>query len=445
MKSCESWMVSYLLNSLWQIPVLFAAGWAAMRVLRKFGAEAEHRVWVSVLLLQCLLPALPALPWEWLHAHLAWGGDAYQAGEARVSVTMGAGTGLGALHLPALWLSAVAIAYGVVIAYFASRFAWRWMRLSAMRREAVEMELSGEAALVWARCARSFGVSGASIATSAQIFGPLTMGVSRKLVALPLSMAAGLPEAEFHAVIAHEFAHMRRQDFLKNLIYELLALPVNYHPLFWLTRDRVMESREMVCDRMAAEVAGRREYARSLLRLASLLLEGKPVRVANAIGIFDANTLERRVMKLTEKQYEVRGTRRVAAAVVFALLGVGVSGSALAVSMHVDALSAVNDRGSKADRQINVSAAVMAANKLSGPVPKYPEEAKKAKIQGAVVLSAVIGKDGVVEELTVVSGPKELQQSSLDAVRQWIYKPFLLNGEPVEVKTTINVIYSLQK
>jgi outer membrane biosynthesis protein TonB len=57
----------------------------------------------------------------------------------------------------------------------------------------------------------------------------------------------------------------------------------------------------------------------------------------------------------------------------------------------------------------------------------------------------VIGKDGTVEELKVASGPKELQQSSLDAVRQWIYKPFLLNGDPVEVKTTINVVYSLAK
>jgi TonB family protein len=87
----------------------------------------------------------------------------------------------------------------------------------------------------------------------------------------------------------------------------------------------------------------------------------------------------------------------------------------------------------------------MAGNKISGPVPKYPAEAKKEGIQGTVVLDAVIGKDGTVEELRVASGPKELQQSSLDAVRQWIYKPFLLNGDPVEVKTTINVVYSLAK
>jgi len=75
--------------------------------------------------------------------------------------------------------------------------------------------------------------------------------------------------------------------------------------------------------------------------------------------------------------------------------------------------------------------------------PVYPEDAKQAQIVGKVQLEAVIGKTGEVEQLKVVSGAKELQQSALDAVRQWTYKPFLLNGAPVEVKTTINVTYSL--
>ena len=86
---------------------------------------------------------------------------------------------------------------------------------------------------------------------------------------------------------------------------------------------------------------------------------------------------------------------------------------------------------------------IMAAQLLTKTVPKYPDDAKKARIQGKVLLNAEIGKDGTVEKLDVVSGPSELQQSSLDAVRQWTYKPFLLNGEPVNVKTTVTVIYTL--
>ena len=90
-----------------------------------------------------------------------------------------------------------------------------------------------------------------------------------------------------------------------------------------------------------------------------------------------------------------------------------------------------------------VASGIMAGNKLSGDDPKYPVDAKKAKIQGKVVLEAVISKDGGIENLRVLSGPKELQAPSLEAVRTWKYKPYLLNGDPVEVTTTINVIYSL--
>jgi TonB family protein len=85
----------------------------------------------------------------------------------------------------------------------------------------------------------------------------------------------------------------------------------------------------------------------------------------------------------------------------------------------------------------------MAQRTVKKVVPKYPEAAKKARIQGTVVLNAKIGKDGTIESLKAVSGPKVLQRSSLDAVRQWTYKPFLLSGNPVEVETTISVVYSL--
>jgi protein TonB len=60
-----------------------------------------------------------------------------------------------------------------------------------------------------------------------------------------------------------------------------------------------------------------------------------------------------------------------------------------------------------------------------------------------VVLQATIGKDGLMENVRVVNGPPLLQQAALDAVRQWTYKPYLLNGEPVEVETTVNVVFAI--
>jgi TonB family protein len=71
--------------------------------------------------------------------------------------------------------------------------------------------------------------------------------------------------------------------------------------------------------------------------------------------------------------------------------------------------------------------------------PDYPAAAKKAHIEGTVVLHAIIGKDGTVERLEYVSGPTELADSAMDAVKKWRYKPMTLNDQPVEVDTEISV------
>ena len=73
----------------------------------------------------------------------------------------------------------------------------------------------------------------------------------------------------------------------------------------------------------------------------------------------------------------------------------------------------------------------------------YPAIAKATGTQGTVVLQAVISKTGAIKNLRVVSGSPMLQQAALDAVGHWRYRPFLLNGEPVEVETTVNVVFSL--
>jgi TonB family protein len=77
--------------------------------------------------------------------------------------------------------------------------------------------------------------------------------------------------------------------------------------------------------------------------------------------------------------------------------------------------------------------------------PKYPEEARENGIEGTVRLHAIIARDGSIAQLELVSGHPVLAKSALEAVRQWLYKPTLLNGEPVEVDTTIDVIFSLSR
>ncbi|HKN24029.1 MAG TPA: TonB family protein [Candidatus Acidoferrum sp.] len=90
-----------------------------------------------------------------------------------------------------------------------------------------------------------------------------------------------------------------------------------------------------------------------------------------------------------------------------------------------------------------VGGAVQAAKLVNRVQPLYPPLARQTRISGTVKLHAIIGKSGNVEQLQVVSGHPLLVQSALDAVKQWRYQPTLLNGEPVEVDTEIDVIFSL--
>ncbi len=86
---------------------------------------------------------------------------------------------------------------------------------------------------------------------------------------------------------------------------------------------------------------------------------------------------------------------------------------------------------------------VQAARLLHKVPPDYPKKARKAHVQGVVQLHAIIAKDGTIRDLEVISGDPLLTDAAMKAVRQWRYAPTLLNGEPVEVSTTIDVIFAL--
>jgi len=95
-------------------------------------------------------------------------------------------------------------------------------------------------------------------------------------------------------------------------------------------------------------------------------------------------------------------------------------------------------------QRVRVSQGVTQGMKVHDVTPQYPQMAKIARVQGPVVLAAVIGKDGAIQNLRVVSTASPLlNQAALEAVKQWRYRPYILNGEPVEVDTTITVNFTL--
>jgi len=99
----------------------------------------------------------------------------------------------------------------------------------------------------------------------------------------------------------------------------------------------------------------------------------------------------------------------------------------------------------KGPDRIRVGGNVQAAKLVRQPKPVYPPLAKQARIQGVVKFTAVIGKDGAIQNLQMISGHPLLVQAATEAVKQWVYQPTLLNGEAVEVVTQIDVNFTLSQ
>jgi TonB family protein len=434
-KSSMIWLVDYLLNSAWQVPLVFLVALVAVKlVARLYSTVALHWTWVSALTLATVLPAFRVDAWPgiaWRHA------AAVAGGRVQVTVLTGVAVTTGNLRLSPAMMAALLMLYAAVTLYFAERILRGLWKTRMLRRNASASLLPERVRLRWEALCTRFGVTRVVLCESTSVAGPAMVGL--RTVLLPSEFIGKVETRDLDAALAHELAHVRRNDFVKNVAYAVLMLPVAYHPCAWLLQKAVAESRETVCDAMAAEaLEGRKNYARSLLRLAMAIPAGLRGRATAAVGIFEGNTLERRVGIMMDRGKQLRGAGRVAVMASVLLMT-----TAAVVSMVGTHLTVRADTTAGKTQVLQVPSNVMAQRTVKKVVPKYPEAAKKARIQGTVVLNAKIGKDGTIESLKAVSGPKVLQRSSLDAVRQWTYKPFLLSGNPVEVETTISVVYSL--
>jgi TonB family protein len=321
------------------------------------------------------------------------------------------------------------------------RLLWNMQRVSRLRAESESMVLDSSLQKTRRDLCHQVGVAAAYLRTSKRIDGPAVVG--RCTVLFPHGFIGQASQPELKAALAHELAHIRRRDFYKNLGYNLFALPLLWHPGSWLLRRGIDESREMVCDQIAAEAVGTTtDYARTLLRIAGRMPAALHGGSVATVGMFQRNTLERRVTMLMKSRHKI--TPSAGAFVKAAVVFIGLATSAALAATHLNVHPAL--LAESGPKRLEVSPGAMAGNLLSRVDPVYPPDAKAKHIQGKVVLSAVIGSDGTPESLRVKASPdKLLSTSALDAVRQWRWKPYLLNGNPVEVNTEINVIYTLAK
>jgi hypothetical protein len=151
----------------------------------------------------------------------------------------------------------------------------------------------------WEACLALFEMPEVKLMYSNRLRSPATVNWPGPIVLLPQDPDGG-ESTDLTAVFCHELAHLRRRDFLFNILIELFGVMLFYHPVFHWMQRRVQETRELACDDIAAAaMSGRHVYARSLLRLTQKMLSGAAApQPGCALGIFEGEILERRIMNL---------------------------------------------------------------------------------------------------------------------------------------------------
>ncbi len=329
----DTLVLTFLLNALWQVPAVAAAGLAGERLLHRAPARLRHGLWLAVVALCVMLPAAGLVRLEEPlpsvnstrpgtdsstdgYAWLDWLPEGPRP--ARVSPSAS---------------SAALVVYGFLVLLRALQLGRAWRRTRALARRARPLEMPEPMAPLVARCRKALGVERAVILTSDEVSGPVTLGALRPAILLPTGFLDGASPAEAVSALGHELAHVRRRDYAVNFLCEALLLPVAFHPAVRLLRRRLAEAREMACDEAALEsLIGRRAYARSLLSLAAA--GAGLARPSITLGVVDAPTLEARMKRILDlgPLASTRRSRALLGTALLLLAGVGAGAASFSVA-----------------------------------------------------------------------------------------------------------------
>lgn len=298
----------------------------------------------------------------------------------------------------------------------------------------------------------------AELLVSSEVASPVAIGWRRPAVILPERFAA-LGASEQEAVACHELLHVKRRDSRAVLLEELARALLWSQPAAWGLLSGISLAREQAIDGDVVRSTGdRRSYLRALARLAAFAQEAP----SGALPFHTRSHLLRRVAHLAK---EVPMSRRslvlatTAAAALLLLVGAagaavvpfgssagdpGAEPAASSAASPSDAVRGGVAEGTGDDVILKVGGDVKEPVEIQRVQPTYPEEARKNRVQGRVVVRAVIDEKGVVTKVEAVeSSDPMLTESALDAVKKWTYKPATKKGKPVKVFLTVTVSFKL--
>jgi beta-lactamase regulating signal transducer with metallopeptidase domain len=312
MKTSSQLLLTFLLNAVWQIALIAALASFGAWLLRKSTMRYQHWLWVGALCLSVVIPAvtafraLPAGPSA--VAETSFNRDLtnpvltgpIDATFERTSADASSST----FQLNRTLALFLLVAYGAFLIYRGFKLAQAWYTTRKIRNSATELEPDEDLAAIICQCETSLKLKPGRvrISHSESLPVPVTAGLFRPVIILPETLLREGDTDLLTSAIGHEFIHVARHDYVLNFIYELLYLPVSFHPAAALLRSRIKQTRELCCDELVTErILNAETYARSLVALASSAPPLRRLSVTTTVGIADADILEARIMSLLSK------------------------------------------------------------------------------------------------------------------------------------------------
>jgi beta-lactamase regulating signal transducer with metallopeptidase domain len=308
LKTIEDFVLNFTANALWQPVLVTAIAALGLRLLLRRGSAQHHYlVWVTALILCILLPLWSALPAgidQQKSAILPIAINLSELGIAPPLQSIPQATesspGANASRLRNLPFKSIYTGlFLLFILYRLLRLGRACSKTRTIRKSATPVAISETLVKVMNHCRAALGVGDVVLLSSPMVTVPVTQGLRRPAIILPEQLVSSTSPELLTAALGHEMTHIRRRDYAWNILYELLFLPISFHPAAALVKRRINEARELACDETVGElVMDARDYARSLVGLAnSASLSSRPTY---SLGVNDADILEKRIMKLFE-------------------------------------------------------------------------------------------------------------------------------------------------
>ena len=404
-------LLSNLVALALQIGLLVAAGAALARACRLDAPRVLLAYWRTLLLVCLILPLCQ--PWT---AAAPAPLVAAVAGEP-VAGDLTAGTVAPSSDTRSVFRLTGDVVLGVLAAGIAARVLWLALGvfgLWRLRRAARRLDPLPDSLLH----AQERTGTKAAMYVSEQVAGPMTYGLFRPVVVFPLTLSV-MPVEVQTAITCHELLHVRRRDWVSEVLEEAVRCALWFHPAIWWLIGRIQLAREEVVDQAAIELTESKErYVESLLAVA---LAGSPVTYTPTSAFLRRRLLQRRIARILQES--TMTTRRLIASLTVSAAALALTGLFAVRSFPLEA------QGRKsADTGAPVQLLSGGEHLLHGALPEYPDRAVVQKIEGDVVVDMTLDDRGEVSDARVLSGPEELRRAALEAVLQWHYSPASLSS-----------------